>query len=99
MSKIKNFAELTLENYQLPTEDPYAKAVKAQIDKAVYQLTYSEYCERFSTASYEEEIEEAKIILRTLCETANLGGSSIINPEVKGYLGISVDLSKHGLIV
>lgn len=73
----------------------FKDAVELRIDKAVYDLTYSNYCQRYSSGDYSQEIDEAETRLRELCYILNLTNANI-DKNRKGYLSINVDLKYYG---
>lgn len=76
------------------------EALIRNLNKCVYDLTYNEYSDRYSSSSYSEGIEKAEIELRILCKIVNdCGLSNSVPYKLSGYLGISVNLIRFGLDV
>ena len=73
------------------------EAILTRITSLAHDLTYARYCERYSSASYREEIRHAEIALGELKELVKLIAISAQLPDaIKGYLGIEYNLVDEG---
>lgn len=70
--------------------------IQVRLASWIFKLTEAEYCQRYSSSSYDQEIKEAVASLRELAEIIRLSGISDDLPDVMtGYLGIKYDLKYH----
>lgn len=73
------------------------EAILTRITSLAHELTYARYCQRYSSASYREEIRCAEIALDELKELVKLMALGVQLPDsVKGYLGIEYNLVDEG---
>lgn len=73
------------------------EAILTRITSLAHELTYAQYCERFSSASYREEIRCSEIALDELKELVKLMAIGNQLPDsVRGYLGIEYNLVDEG---
>ncbi len=80
---------------KLMLDKKYIDVLNTKLDKEVFDLTYNEYCQRFSRADYEDEIYETRLRLALLLEIVkDMGAMDQIEHIRYGYLNVKVDLTK-----